>query len=210
MSNLISSIRYDHILIAERQVTRNLERQGLVKTPPVIKPEILTFSGELFNFEHPKLSFFTIDDIAHALSNICRFTGHTKSFYSVAQHSVAVSYLVPPAMAMQGLLHDAAEAFIGDVAKPLKQLLPDYAAIEQRVEAEVFSRFGLDADLSAEVKAADYLQQRIEMRDLMPHREGYMPEHTDGLVDYPAIQTLEPWDACNLFMRRFNFLSCKK
>ncbi len=171
-----------------------------------MSPTILTCSGNLFNFAYPEASVFTIKDIAHALSHICRFTGHTNRFYSVAQHSVAVSYLVPPALALQGLLHDAAEAFIGDVAKPLKQLLPDYAVIEQRVEAEVFSRFGLDADLSPEVKAADYLQLRIEMRDLMAALRGYMPPGSIDLAGYAVINPLSVNDARHLFLRRFKQL----
>lgn len=170
-----------------------------------MEPSILTATGRWFDFENPEHSDFNIEDIASALSKLCRFTGHCKSFYSVAQHSVLVSREVPEEYAMEGLLHDAAEAFLGDVSSPLKALLPDYRKLEGRVNAVVRRKFGLRENVSNSVKHADLVLLATEARDLLPL--GGCSESWSMLRDVDplsyAIEPLSPEQARREFLNRY-------
>ncbi|WP_131193703.1 metal-dependent phosphohydrolase [Lichenihabitans psoromatis] len=172
--------------------------------PGVIDATILTASGRYFDFERPDLSDIRIEDIATGLSNICRFAGQTSAFYSVAQHCVLASHIVPAADAFAALMHDAAEAFLGDVTSPLKQLLPDYRAIETRVEAAIAVRFGLTLPWPESVKVADLRLLRTERRDLMSGAGGEWPvtQGYDCLTE--EIWPMLPADAAALWTARFN------
>ena len=100
-------------------------------------PWIATHAGRRFYFEAPHPDDVDITDVAHALSNLCRFTGHVNRFYSVAEHSINVSLLVPPEDALQGLLHDAHEAYIGDCSSPLKRAIGyDYRRLDTAARFE--------------------------------------------------------------------------
>jgi hypothetical protein len=108
-----------------------------------VNPTIRLQSGATLDFRNPRSSDFTIDDIAHGLSNICRYAGQCNYFYSVAEHSLFVSEMAAPTLKLVALMHDAAEAFVGDVSAPLKQLLPEYRRIEATVQGAILARFGL-------------------------------------------------------------------
>ncbi len=130
--------------------------------------------GHRFFIDDPRPEDVYFDDIASSLAKLCRFTGHTgndkyyEEFYSVAQHSVIVSQNVPPEMAMIGLLHDASEAYIGDISKPMKLVVgPRIAEIEDRVYAAIAERFGLPPEIPEEVKLADLRTFATEKRDIL-------------------------------------------
>jgi uncharacterized protein len=135
---------------------------------------ILTFSGQYVDLLDPDPDTINIGDIAKALSQINRFGGHTRVPYTVAQHSLLVSENVPPEFALQALLHDAAEAYVGDVVRPLKYMadMRSYRDRESIMQAAIYQRFGLgmhqtDACRSS-IRCADLVMLATERRDLMP------------------------------------------
>lgn len=167
------------------------------------EPWIQTYSGRRFTPTNPYVDAIVIQDIAHSLSMQCRFSGHVKKFYSVAQHSVLVSHLCDSADAFWGLLHDASEAYLVDVPRPLKRSgkFQAYLDFEANMTLAICKRFGLPEQEPPSVKKADQAMLATEARDLMS------PLHKDwvNMVDpYPfKIEALGPQDAKNLFMKRF-------
>lgn len=172
----------------------------------IVGPTILLSSGEYFDFLAPEQSVFTIEDIARGLSNICRFAGHCRQFYSVAQHSVYVSQIVPPEHAFPALMHDAVEFVVGDVSKPLKDLLPEYRSIEKRIETVVLSRFGIETPLHPSIKEADVVMLATEQRQLMRNRDDW--DYTRGRQPLDMfIPYMAPDKARGFFLRRFRELA---
>ena len=163
-------------------------------------------SGNYFDFLTPEKSVFKIEDIAHGLSNLCRFNGQCKEFYSVAQHSVLASRFIQQtgSLPYDALMHDAAEAFIGDIVKPLKRLLSEYSIIEKRVEAAIFERFNVSNPMPDAVKHIDLVMLAMEQRDLMP-------PHNDEWGCLQGIEPLSthitPWtpkEAYKAFLNRYD------
>jgi hypothetical protein len=135
---------------------------------------IRTFTGKRFYPLQPRLQDIDIADIAHALSLQCRFTGHCKRHYSVAEHSLIVASLVPEEQQMQALLHDASEAYLTDVPRTLKRL-PEYAfyrEAEKRLQALIYEYFDCDPEDAPVLKKADVAALGLEAYWLLDVRKG--------------------------------------
>ena len=144
-------------------------------------PTITLVSGRLFDFLDPHGSDFTIEDIAHGLAHICRYAGQCRDFFSVAEHSIIVSDTVTE-FAYEALLHDAAEAFIGDVTRPLKQLLPEFKRIEANVQDAIMKRFDMLPGYWSTVKEADLRVLAAEQAQIM----------APGCADWAIAAGIEP------------------
>jgi len=168
--------------------------------------KLTTWSGRQIDLVDPSPDDVHIVDIATALSRECRYAGHASHFYSVAQHSVLCSRIVPQELAIEALLHDAAEAYIKDIPAPLKRQLPDYKEIEARFDCAIRAHFGLPETPSPAVKEADNILLATEVRDLFPpgsmlHEFTVAAEPMNG-----RIWPLAPETAKDQFMDRFNYL----
>lgn len=173
--------------IEERQAEQAEKMLDLTPTPA-----ILTASGMTLPLIYPSWRLIDDQDIAQALSRIPRFNGHTRQFYSVAQHCVLASQLVPPEDALAALLHDAPEAYIGDMISPLKVQLPAYRLIEQRIWKAIAKRFGIDHVMPESVKHADLQLLASERRDLLPASPDVWP-CLSGIE--PLHDPIEPWSS---------------
>lgn len=131
---------------------------------------IRTFTGGKFWPLDPHVDDLNIIDIAHSLANQCRWTGHVPKHYSVAQHSVLVSQNLPPSFQLEGLLHDASEAYLSDLARPIKHapgLGTVYRKVERKLEKVIAKKYGLPSTPSPLVKEMDNILLYTEARDLM-------------------------------------------
>lgn len=150
-----------------------------------------TFTGRQFYPADPRPEDIDPTDIAHALSLLCRYGGHVERFYSVAEHCVLMSYAVPPEDALAALLHDATEAYVVDLPRPLKRLCPDYQAIEATVWIAIARHFGLPSpDLPASVHEADNRILLTERNRLMTNTR--YPWFQDGRME-PLDVTIVCW-----------------
>jgi 5'-deoxynucleotidase YfbR-like HD superfamily hydrolase len=181
------------------------------------KSWIRSRSGKPFFPLNPDPENIDIYDIAHALAHQCRYSGHTKYFYSVAQHSVHVSsvlatkYFYNSDIARAGLMHDASEAYLQDMPSPIKELMPQYKAAENVLQSTIERKFGLDfgmeqyMSIHEKVKEADMIMLATEARDLMDDPKDW--EILKGVQRCDWI--ISPWSpeyARDRFIERFNSL----
>ncbi|NQX36280.1 phosphohydrolase [Herbiconiux sp. VKM Ac-2851] len=167
-----------------------------------------TWSGGRFFPMDPNPDDINPDDIAHALGMLCRYNGHVDQFYSVAEHCLHLSYMVSPENALWALLHDATEAYVGDMIRPLKQHMPDYVAAENRVMWAICDKYGLDRKMPAQVREYD-------TRILLNERERFITRApggdwgNDDLEPLPGLGFFAygPADAARTWLRRLEHLT---
>jgi len=169
------------------------------------------WSGERVHILNPQLHEIRIDDIAHGLAHTCRFGGQTPFFYSVAQHSVLVADMVDPKLQLWGLLHDASEAYLNDITRPLKRTLPGYAAIETKMMSAICEKFGLPLEMPVEVKRADNQMIAAEFRDLFGDApEDYLNWSDGFFAARTRVLPCSPDVAKHQFLLRFEDLMARR
>lgn len=143
---------------------------------------ITLFTGNKFNPFNPKPEDICVEDIAHSLSQCCRFVGACSPFYCVADHSVRVSRLVNQRDALSALLHDAGEVVTSDVPTPVKKRLKDLIILENQITEVIFHKYNLLYPYNNGIKRADRVLLVTEMRDLVK----------DGIPDKPSLKEFIP------------------
>ena len=177
-----------------------------VVIPKVTDSSIHTFTGRFVNPLDLQPEDVDICDIAHALANQCRFSGHVKKFYSVADHSLICSKLVDPEFALDALLHDAAEAYLQDMARPLKhdpRFGQAYRGAEKRAEKVIAEVFGTTFPILAEIYVADNIALVTEARDLMHGTSSWSDSYRLIPPMEDPIIPLTPARAEEKFLKRF-------
>ena len=161
---------------------------------------IITHSGRKLDFLALRPSMIDLQDIAHGLSHACRFAGQCSSFYSVAQHAVAVSYLCPT---LEALHHDSTEAYMGDMTRPLKDLIPTFKEFEGDLHQIICQALGISSAQSEDLHLADRRVYMLERQRLFSAR--CQDIDFEGLEPAPAWvlgAPLPPREAKALFLRR--------
>lgn len=199
-----------------------------MSAPPVHDATIQLFNGHYWNYKDPSRGRIDVETIAHSLANTCRFTGHCLEFYSVAQHCVLMSYIVPAEHALWGLCHEPEEPLTGDLNKPFKVLLDEMTGgvitrfVKEQERPVLMHVFGLDPDCKPDtIKPADHVMLATEQRDLMPKQRAIRWDEYGFAVEWepippenwyeaagitPLVDRIIPWtpaQAKAAFLRRY-------
>jgi hypothetical protein len=168
---------------------------------------IETYSGVPFDIFLHTQEDIRIEDIAHSLAHQCRYSGHTAEFYSVAEHSVWMSYLVKESEAFLALMHDSTEAYLSDVARPIKFLIPRYYELESILWHSIAKKYSLPSELPDTIKRMDLAMLKTEKESLLT---GDCPREWESLIGVTAADFhVECWthkQAYNRFIKRFKEL----
>lgn len=170
---------------------------------------IQTYTGIMFDILDPQPDMICIEDIAHASSQANRFTGHCRFPYPVSQHSRLGSYLLPKEFALEFLLHDASESYIGDMNRPLKHFTVagvEYRKVEAKIQGVICAKFGLPLIESPIVKKVDNLMLYAEKQQLMYSKKfKYKWSDTEEAADVKIVETSFRMNK-RLFLNRFHRL----
>lgn len=146
-----------------------------------------TFTGKTVYYTDFKPEMVDIEDIAQALSNICRFNGHVHRHYSVAEHSLLAAELAPDEHKLAALLHDGSEAYLADIVSPAKAMLFDYKSLERKIETAIEEKFCVSFE-HQEIKTADIKALYVEARSFYGHQ---------GIEDWGFDPGIEAWGNTN-------------
>lgn len=179
----------------------------------VKKSYIITYTGKKFNLLEPKIDDIDILDIAHAQAMQCRWTGHCKHHYSIAQHAYYCSFIGPANEALERLMHDTSESYIGDMNRPLKHYTnagDAYRSVEAPLQGLIYEAFGMSAHEPASVKIADEAMLYAELEQLLPPIERETGEQNNPFGRSEAAKiVIEEWTPAHaekMFLARFNTL----
>ena len=196
----------------------DLNEDGNLASDPDV---ICTYTGRWVHPTHPHPNEISIEDIAHALAHQCRFTGHTRFFYSVAEHSVHCATMAPPELELTALLHDASEAYLSDLARPVKHtevLGAAYREVEVGLETVIAQRFDLVYPYPDAIKRIDNAMLTKEIQDLMPpefaRRWPACDAHDRSAEGVPAapsyLHCWKPTEARARFLARFTMVTAER
>lgn len=186
-------------------INKNINTRDLPSGPNGSLGWIETYSQNFFFYLEKNPENINIDDIAQGLSNLCRFTGQVKEFYSVAQHSCIICDYAPEHLKLIGLLHDGAEAYISDIPRPVKGIIKQIKELEIKIQIQIAEKFKLSFPYSGQIDILDGQLLLAEADQLFNHKVSWEIKGLDPL-DVIIGECWTPPRAKKEFMNRFHRL----